>query len=120
MVLAKIQSDAQKQTVQELPDAKEQRGAFDFFAITARGPLLRQWGTRDRERQLVEIFRYDYNWMVQGSFAGIGNVVADTPRRVIAKDKKTSTETKYWKAAFKAAGFPEPATSTPDIEYFNT
>lgn len=116
MVLAK----AQQQTIQELPDAKKDRGSFDFFATTARGLLLPQWGTRERERRLRDIFRYDYNWMVQGAFAGIGNVVADTPRRVVAKDKLTVAETKYWKQALKAVRFGEATTSTPDIEYFNS
>lgn len=115
MVLAK----AQQQTIQELPDAKENRGTFDFFVLASRGPLLAQWGTRQRERQLSEIFRYDYNWMFQGACAGIGNVVADTPRRVVAKDKLTSAEVKFWKQAYKAAGFGETVSDSPNVDYFN-
>lgn len=115
MVLAK----AQQQTIQELPDAKKDRGTLDFFFMASRGPLLPQWGTREREKWLVDIERQDYNWMFQGASAGIGNVVADTPRRVVAKDKTTSSEVKYWKRAYKAAGFGETTSDSPNIEYFN-
>lgn len=65
-----------RNTVQELPDAKNGAGAatFDLWAVSAgRSPLLPAWGTRARERALRAWDREDYQLLWSGAVAGLLN-----------------------------------------------
>ena len=106
-----------KQSIQELPDAKNGSGNLIMFGRTQRGPLLPAWGSRDRERALRWLYRHDYNWMVQGAFSGIMNTIASTPWEIKGPDDVTEPAEKHYRTMLKALG-KEPATDRPDVEYW--
>ncbi len=114
MVLAK----AREQSVQELPKASKESPMADFFFLPMhRGPLLDEWGTRNREKQLRRIYRHDYNWMVQGAFAGLLKRVASTPWEIRGPENLSGTASKWWAERIKALG-KVADSSRPDIEYY--
>ena len=115
-------ADLRQQTIQELPDAKKDLGAqqlLDFF-VAQRGPLLESWGSRSREEDLRRFYRYDYNWMIQGAFAGVMKVVASAPWEIKGPDDLGATDEKYYREACKAAGFGTTRSERPDVDYWQT
>jgi len=82
-----------------------------------RGPLLDEWGTRNREKQLRRIYRHDYNWMVQGAFAGLLKRVASTPWEIRGPENISGDASKWWSERIKALG-KVADSSRPDIEYY--
>jgi hypothetical protein len=114
-----VLTDLRKQTIQELPEAEKNAGDLFFLGTLRRGPLLPAWGTRDRERTLRDLYRHDYNWMVQGAFAGVMKKIASTPWEIKGPEDISAAESKYWRARYKAARFgDEPDGERPDIEYW--
>src|SRR3990167_7279856 len=115
-------ADLRQQTIQELPDAKKDLGAqqlLDFF-VAQRGPLLESWGSRSREEDLRRFYRYDYNWMIQGAFAGVMKVVASAPWEIKGPDDLGATDEKYYGEACKAAGLGPTRSERPDVDYWQT
>jgi hypothetical protein len=108
-----------KQSVQELPEAKPNNITnLDMMYVAERGPLLTAWGTRQREEQLRRIYRHDYNWMVQGAFAGIMKLIASTPLNIIAPDNLSADTEKYYKQAYKALGKADEPKERSDVAYW--
>jgi len=68
---------AQKQTVQKLPEAEKQ-SSLQYFA-THRNELLPRWGSRRREQTLRGWERHPYNTMLQGAVGGFIKRVLATP-----------------------------------------
>lgn len=114
MVLAQAQRD----TIQKLPDAQTNDNTTGFFALMHRGPLLSAWGTRLRETELRRVYRHDYNWMVQGAFSGLLKRLASTPWEIKGPEDISGTELKFYEQAFKTFGRSAPQTSRPDTEYW--
>lgn len=110
---------AQKQTIQNLPDVDKDSGIVSgFFAYTQRGPILPTWGTRERELELRRLYRYDFLWMVQGAFAGVGKRQASTPWEIKGPDKLSGKMAAYWHTRAKANRFATPGKDRSDIEYW--
>lgn len=107
-----------KQSIQELPDAKNGSGNLLLFGYTHRGPLLPAWGSRDRERALRWLYRHDYNWMVQGAFSGIMNTIASTPWEITGPDDMPAPVEKHYRTMLKAERGIESTSDRPDIEYW--
>lgn len=111
-------AEAQNQSVQVLPEASTTSATADFFLLPMhRGPLLDEWGTRNREKQLRRIYRHDYNWMVQGAFAGLLKRVASTPWEIRGPENISGEASKWWSERIKALG-KVADSSRPDIEYY--
>lgn len=108
----------EKQSVQSLPDASKGALLLADMTYIQRGPLLPGWGTTERERKLRDYYRSDWNWMVQGAFAGIMNLIATTPWEISGPDNLTAAEDKFWRRQYKAAGFGDNRSEQPDIEYW--
>lgn len=70
----------QRESVQELPDAKTNGADADSFwrHVSARGYHLSAWGTREREFQLRDFYRHEYNWLLQSAIAGLVKKVKAT------------------------------------------
>lgn len=109
--------DALKQTIQVLPDATEQ-SRLELFAYVKRGPLLSSWGTRQRERELFYLYHHDYNWMVQGAFAGIAKRIASTPWEITGPDDTSGKTLDYYRSMAKAANLTLGSDNPADIEYW--
>lgn len=107
-----------RQSVQELPDAQQNTANVLDYWLSQRGWLLDAWGSRSREIQLRNIYRHDYNWMVQGAFAGIMKVIASTPWEISGPDDLSSAQSKYYQHAHKQAGFGETESERPDVDYW--
>jgi len=74
-----LTQQAERHTIQQLPDARESTGASAVFYAAPPGPYLPAWGTRARERALRQYYRHDRNWMAQSAFAGVAKKIASTP-----------------------------------------
>lgn len=109
--------DALKQTVQVVPDAENQ-ARLELFAYLRRGPLLSSWGTRQRERELFYLYHHDYNWMVQGAFAGIAKRIASTPWEITGPSDVSGKTLDYYRRMAKAAGMTLGSDNPADIEYW--
>lgn len=110
-------ADLKRDTIQILPDAKKEVLA-DFFSITQRGPILEAWGTRLRERQLRQVSRHEYLWMVQGAFAGVMKRIASTPWEVKGPDDVSDSIKAYYRQQAKAMRVKLPGKLPEDIEYW--
>lgn len=76
---------AQRDTVQELPDAIKDNGvsASAFWTDSyERADLLPAWGTRERERWLRWYDRHNFNTLWQGAVAGLVKKFASTPSQI--------------------------------------
>lgn len=104
-----------KDSIQVLPDAN--RPDVELYSFVNRGPLLPAWGTRERERRLRSIYRHDYNYMVQGAFAGIMKRIASTPWEITGPDRISAPEMAYYRKAYKTR-FASKAAARDDIEYW--
>lgn len=111
--------DGTTYTVQNLPDAKQYGvSEFGLWSIQTRGPLLAAWGTRQRERELRRLYRHDYNWMVQGAFAGVMKLIASTPWEIKGPSDLSTESEKYYRRSLKAMTGKATDTERPDIEYY--
>lgn len=73
-------------TVDDPPDAVAGTARADFWMVSqARGVILPQWGTRDRERWLRAYSRHEYNWLGQISFNAMISKVVATPWQISGK-----------------------------------
>lgn len=111
-------ANLRQQSVQELPSAKQNTSNMLDYWLSQRGWLLDAWGSRSREIQLRNIYRHDYNWMLQGAFAGIMKVIASTPWEIEGPDNLSSAQSKYYQRAHKQAGFGEVMSERPDVDYW--
>lgn len=118
-------SQLKRDSIQVLPDAKKD-ATPDFFAITQRGAILEGWGSRLRERQLRNVSRHEYLWMVQGAFAGIMKRIASTPWEIKGPDDVSDSVKAYYRQQAKALRIKLPPTKSTsgqagkreDIEYW--
>lgn len=86
---------AQTATIQALPDASKNGGmtslVTDFWSLeTARSGILAPWGSRTRERQLLDYYRHPYNTLVQGAFQGLIKKVKNTPWEITGGKTRTT------------------------------
>lgn len=97
---------AQRQTIQKLPDAANGNGAgSDFWYIpVSRGWILKTWGTRERERQLREYYRHEYNTLLQGAFGGLVKKIKATPWELAGPSRGRNTA-RYFQDVFRDADF---------------
>lgn len=72
-------------TVDDPPNADDARRADFWMVSQARGVILPQWGTRDRERWLRAFSRHEYNWLGQISFNAMIAKVSATPWEISGK-----------------------------------
>lgn len=67
-------------TVQVLPDIRKGIGQNALtWNISGRGPLLPAKGTRERERELLRLYRHDDNMVFKGAISGLTKRVQSTP-----------------------------------------
>jgi len=124
MVLAtQIRDQSREYTVQVLPDARKENTDGVLFDYATRGLLLPRRGTQQREWFLrYNVWPHDYNWMVQGAFAGILKKVASTPWEIKGPENFSDVEDKQWRAWAKAASLTligaQQGTQRSDIEYW--
>lgn len=124
MVLAaQILEQSRANTIQVLPDARRENAESILFDVQYRGPILPARGTQQRERYLrYNVWLHDYNWMVQGAFAGILKKIASTPWEVKGPENFSDVEDKEWRAWAKAAQLTllgaNNGTQRSDIEYW--
>lgn len=90
----------ERQSVQELPDAKKGDTAGFFWVGEPRSPLLYDWGTRQRERQLRQYWRNPYNWMGQGAISGLIKKVKSAHWTIKGKRRVD-----YFQEVFRQANF---------------
>lgn len=116
--------DARKESVQILPKVNPY-GSVDnetyWFQTAQRGPLLPAWGTHERERFLRVLYRNDFNWMIQGAFAGLLKRISSTPWEIKGPENVTGKaldQYKRWLTVLK--GGKDPTEPRSDIEYWQT
>lgn len=80
--MADIVSTAQNNSVQTLPSATPAGPRPLFWVFEGRGDILPAWGSRHRERVLLEWDRHERNWMWQGARAGLAKKVASAPNEL--------------------------------------
>ena len=99
---------AQRQSVQELPEANKSSDMLDFFMLRLRGPILDVYGTLARKQQALNIYRHNYNWALQGAFANIGKLVATTAYELTGPEdasESASFGVDYWQELLINADF---------------
>lgn len=90
----------ERQTIQDLPDAKfGDRGEF-WYGTYTRGDFLPAWGTRERERVLRAYYRHEFNWMGQSAFAGLIKKVKSSPWEIKGKRRVS-----YFQEVLRQADF---------------
>jgi hypothetical protein len=97
--------DAEKQSIQTLPDAKKQTGGMwgetlplMFFG---RMPFLPPWGSRRREVFLRALYRHELNTLFQGAIMGLSKKVVSAPFEISGPKSGTS----YFQDVLRAAQF---------------
>ncbi len=89
-------------TVQILPDIKAGMGQnLLTWNITGRGPLLPAKGTRERERELLALYRHDDNMLYKGAIAGLAKRVQSTPWEI----KGDSAQANYFQNILMESDF---------------
>lgn len=80
-----------EQSVQILPDIRTGVGQNILaWNITGRGPLLPAKGTRERERELLKLYRHDDNMVFKGAISGLTKRVQSTPWEVKGEPKQAN------------------------------
>jgi hypothetical protein len=102
-----MNSPALRQSVQTLPSVTE-NGVVerpDFWFVTQRkGDILSGFGTRERERQLRDFDRHDYNTLWKGARSGLTKKVKATPWEISGPKRGRGTA-RYFQDVFRDAHF---------------
>lgn len=90
------------ESVQEIPDVKNNKLNQRLFLSTAsRGPLLPAYGSRERERALLDYYRNDYNTMFRAATMALIKRLQSTPYEIQGDDNSAD----YFQAIFMNADF---------------
>lgn len=90
-----------KQSVQQKPKVSETGGTTLTFGRTNRGPLLPAFGTRERLRAQLNIWRADYNDVYRPGVIGLAQRVESTEWQITADDDVAA----YYQSLLQNADF---------------
>lgn len=84
----KLIEDQLRYTAQSFPQAMT-AGAF-LIGEAVRGPILPQYGTKERDRILRMYDQYEYNGIWQGAVAGLTKKITSSPWEIIGSSRWTN------------------------------